>query len=248
MMANELPDGVLRKMRQDLKKAKPTVINVSSKEKVNMKLAVSCELLWCIKVEGGYDVNLTTSWKRDEDKRASSKLTKSYGKVLSKTDRVTIPGPGTYSLLLDNSYSWLNSKVVKLTYVTATVRDGGGAAVEEDGTVTDGAPSSAAPTKSSDAAAPIPPPRLVGKGAFKKSSGGTNADVESMTVNAVGKWLSSIGLGESVDIFAKEKIDGSCLIRLGAFPPKDQAEYMQSHFKMGIHESLRFGLELEKSM
>ena len=106
-------------MRKDLRSAKETVIKVTNKERVNMKLSVACELLWTIKVDDKYDINLTTSWKGENGEEEPS-LEKSYGKVQRKTDRVSIPCPGTYSLMLDNSYSWLNTKVVKLSFVTVS--------------------------------------------------------------------------------------------------------------------------------
>ena len=112
-------EQVLTKMRKDLRSAKETVIKVTNKERVNMKLSVACELLWTIKVDDKYDINLTTSWKGENGEKEPS-LEKSYGKVQRKTDRVSIPCPGTYSLMLDNSYSWLNTKVVKLSFVTVS--------------------------------------------------------------------------------------------------------------------------------
>lgn len=70
-----------------------------------------------LQVDDKYDINLSTSWKGENGEKEPS-LEKAYGKVQRKTDRVSIPGPGTFSLMLDNSYSWLNTKVVKLSFVT----------------------------------------------------------------------------------------------------------------------------------
>ena len=77
-------------MRKDIQTAKPTCINVSNKEKVNMKLSVACNLLWSIKVDGGYDIKLNTTWvPLGSD---APLALKDYGNVASKTDRMSISG------------------------------------------------------------------------------------------------------------------------------------------------------------
>ena len=312
-------------MREDLKVARPTKINVSNKEKVNMKLAVGCELLWAIQVEGGYDIELTTSWRGEgtyvvpmmarreksvqvvglEDEGRSRRfvreitvynpptythtqrtsndspiattfsrthihaelsttittraldlagaeaaklkmkdlprLNQTYGKVMSKRDLVTIPGPGTYSLLLDNSYSWLNSKVVTLTYVTAT---SAAASKSEEGST----PKS---TEEEEEAAgggePPKPPRrdlaTVGRSASLQDRVRPSG-IEGWSVDAVASWLESVNLGQYKSSVTKHRIDGKCLRRLVDFSPKDQAEYVQSQFDFTPNDALRLGFEL----
>jgi len=226
-------------MREKLKKAQATDISVSDKEKVNMKLASACTLLWCIKVDSGMDIHLKTSWVPDVaegEKETEPKVT-NYGRVLKKTDRVCIPGKGTFSLMLDNSFAWFNTKGVKLTYVTAVP-----AATADDVLPIADSMAPPVPQKTVDATATatatIAPAAECSKTVHTAMTGWTVSQVEG--------WLKACGLGEYAQSFTTKGIDGRCVRRLLDFSPKEQADYMQATFSMSISDSLHFGHELSK--
>jgi len=237
-------------MREKLKKAQATDISVSGKEKVNMKLASACTLLWCIKVDSGMDIHLKTSWAPDvaEGEEQVEPKVINYGRVLKKTDRVSIPGKGTFSLMLDNSFAWFNTKGVKLTYVTAIpaaaddvlpIADSMPAAISQKKTLP--AETTATATGTTTIAHSASEPATV-----QCPSKSVPTAMAGWTVTQVEGWLKACGLGEYAQSFTTKAIDGRCVRRLLDFSPKDQAEYMQTTFSMSISDSLHFGHELSK--